>query len=450
MKRIFIFLASVCALILAGCSGDSKLPEPSGKGTVRAINAIPDAPQVTFQIEERVLGNINYTQSTSPASYDDFEYNFNFDIIVPGEPDRRRFATLTQKIDADREYVFAVSGSVDNPTVTTWVTDLRQWSESETVFEASFAHLSESLGAVDVYFDDPANPPSAANLVATLSPGSIMDIADFPEGSYVVTVTAAGDPNRVPVYTSSDISFGAQTSHLISIFDGSANDTAPYVLRSMTTGGVSRRFADATYPPSIRFIHGARTLQTVDVYDDELLTNLVAGSVAFGTATTDLTGRAAGGAYYFTPEASIATTLFSATVDSPLPGSTGDLYLLGDTDAWQGQYLSQDRVSISTAAKIAIVNAAVNHESFDLYITDRDAPLAEDDSAVFLNIAFSLSTSPVQRRAGSYDIYLTERGTKTQLAGPFPIDVALGDVVLLLAVDDVDPSRIEIRDVSIP
>lgn len=450
MKRIFVFLTCAGALFLASCTGDSQLPDPTGKGTIRAINAIPDSPQIAFKIEERTLNGIGYKQSSSPATYDDFAYNFNFDIFVPGETDPRRIATAMLKIDPNREYVLALTGSVDSPTITTWATDLRQWGGTETVFEARFAHLSVSLGDIDVYFDDPANPPSAANLVATLSPGSIMDITDFPAGAYVVTVTAAGDPDRVPVYTSGEISFAEQTSHVMSVFDGNANDTAPYILDSMTTGGESRRLVDATYPPSVRFVHGARTLQTVDVYDNEVLTNLVTGGVAFGTATVDFPSGAGGASYYFTPAASTATTLFSATVTNPVAGLVADMYLIGDTDAWEGRYVPQDRAPISTSAKIYLYNASVNHGRFDMFILDRDAPLTEDDDPLFRGIQLGLSSPPEQRAAGGYDIYVTEAGTRNILAGPFPVDVVLGDVVFLLAVDDVDPARVEIRDVSIP
>ena len=38
MNRTFSFLVCAGALILAGCTSDSKLPNPSGKGTVRAIH----------------------------------------------------------------------------------------------------------------------------------------------------------------------------------------------------------------------------------------------------------------------------------------------------------------------------------------------------------------------------------------------------------------------------
>ena len=450
MKRTFVFLACASTLFLASCSSDSKLPNPTGKGAIRAIHAIPGATNVTFKIEERGLGSIDYKQSSPPARYDDFEYNFNFDIFVPDERDPVRIASVTQKIDANREYVFALSGSVENPTVTTWITDLREWEGTETVFEARFAHLSVSLGDVDVYFDDPANPPSVDNLVTTLSPGDIMDIADFDAGIYVVTITAAGDPNRVPVYTSQELNYNAQTSHVISIFDGNENDTAPYILGTMTTSGVFIRLPDATYPPSIRFVHGALTLQDVDVYNDELLTSQVTSNLTFGTTTVDFDGSVDPTTYYFTPAGSTATTLFSSAVNNPLPGTTGEMYVIGDTDAWQGLFLAQNRASVSTGAKISILNASVNNPSFDLYIKDRDDPLTEDDTPSFLRIAFGLSSPPLQRIAGSYDIYLTAPGEKTELAGPFPLDVALGDVVFLMGADDVDPAKIDIRDVSIP
>lgn len=450
MKRIFVGLVCASTLILASCTSDSKLPNPTGEGTIRAIHAIPDGTDVTFRIEERALSNFNYQQSSSPLRFDDFEYNFNFEIFVPEESEPRRIATVTQKIDANREYVFALTGSVDNPTVITWVSDVRQWDGTETVFEARFAHLSVSLGDVDVYFDDPANPPSVDNLVATLSPGTIMDIADFPAGPYVATVTAAGDPNRVPVYTSQELNYNAQTSHVISLFDGSANDTAPYILSTMTTSGVFVRLPDASFPPSIRFVHGALTLPNVDVYNDEVLTSQVASDVAFGAPTSDIPGSVDDTTYYFTPAGSTATTLFSSTVTGPPAGAAADLYLIGDTDAWQGLFLAQNRAPASTGAKISIVNGSVNNATFDLYIKGRDEPLTDDDSPVFLRVGLTLSTPPVQRLAGSYDIYLTEPGTTNVLAGPYPLDVALGDVVFLLAADDVDPSRIEILNVSIP
>lgn len=450
MKRTFAFLACASALFLAGCTSESSLPNPTGKGTLRAIHAMPGDPEVIFRIEERSLGTVEYKESSSPATYDDFEYNFNFDIRVPDSNDPVRVASVLQKIDADREYVFALTGSIDNPTITTWITDLRQWGGEETVFEARFAHLSATLGDIDVYFDDPANPPSAANLVTTLSPGSIMDIADFAAGNYVITVTAAGDPNRVAVYTSQEVAFSAQSSHVISIFDGNENDTAPHLASTTTTSGLSLSLPDATSPPTIRFIHGALNLDTVDIYSDELLTSLVASGVAFGASTTEFAGNLDRMNYYFTPAGSTATTLFTAVVSDPPLGTPLDMFLIGETDEWRGLFVTPNRTSISTAVKISIRNASINNGSFDVYIKERGDPLVEDDVPSFIRIVYPLSSSQLQRVAGNYDIYVTEPGTKNELAGPLELDVALGDVAFLLVVDNVDPSRVDILDVSLP
>ena len=73
MKRIIIALACTATLLIAGCTGDSQFPEPTGKGGVRAINAIPGSPVVTFRIEERSLGTLSYTESSTPDLYDDFD-----------------------------------------------------------------------------------------------------------------------------------------------------------------------------------------------------------------------------------------------------------------------------------------------------------------------------------------------------------------------------------------
>ena len=450
MKRTFAFLACIGTLFLAGCTSESSLPNPTGKGVLRAINAMPGSPNVTFRIEERSLGNIDYKESTSPANFDDFEYNFNFDIRVVDSSDPVRIASVLQKVDADRDYVFALTGSVDDPTVTTWITDLRQWDGTETVFEARFAHLSATLGDIDVYFDDPANPPSAANLVTTLSPGNIMDIADFDAGNYVITVTAAGDANRVPLYTSLEVAFNAQSSHLISILDGNEINTAPYFATTSTTSGLVLGLPDATFPPTIRFIHSALTLETVDIYSDELLTSQLASDVAFGTFTPDVPTTAGATTYYFTPAGSTATTLFVSGVTATPAGATGEMYLVGDTDAWQGVFRPQNRASISTAAKISMLNASINHVLIDLYIKERDDPLVEEDFPSVLRIASSLSSPQLLRAAGSYDIYVTGPGTKDVLAGPYPVDLALGDVVILVAADNVDPSAVDILDVSLP
>ena len=451
MKRIFLLIACTGALFLAACGGDSKLPKPTGKGAVRAINAIPGAPEVAFKIEEIPLGALRYTQSSGPVRYDDFQYSFNFDIFYPGGTALTRVASHPLKVEADRDHILLMTGDINAPTITVWNGDIREWEGSETVFEARFSHASVSLDDVeiDVYLDEVGTVPGTNPPVATLSYGEIVDAADFAAANYVLTVTTAGDIDTVH-FVSDEIFILAQFAHVMTVFDGDGNDTAPMVVRSMTSVGNPMFLTDPRYPPKTRFIHSAYTLETVDVYDDELLTNLVVPGVQFKDATADLDTTSVAKTYYFTPANSQATILFDRAVSSQAPGTFGHIYLLGDTDAWGGVPLVPDRASSSISVKLRIFHAALNYARFDVYLKNRDEPIDEEDLPLIIAAAYSFPSSLVQIVAGSYDIYLTEQGNKTEISAPLQIDVALGDIVDLLAVDTMDPLVIEIINVPVP
>lgn len=442
MKRKIYLLACLTALFATACTSESALPDPTGKGSVRAINAIPGSPSINFRIEERTLANLAYQESSAPAQYDDFEYVFNFNVDVPGESVPQRIATVPFKVEADRDHAFVLTGDIQDPTVTTWTADLRDWQESDTVFEVRFAHLGESLGDVDVYFDDSANPPVAGTQTATLSYGDVMDIADFAAGAYRVTITAAGDTETVH-FQSDAVDFVAQNSHLLSIFDGNENDTSPYVVTSTTTSGLTGEIFDPSYPPTINFVHAAQTLQAVDVYNDEALTDLRAENISLGQSSGDLDAAAGSQAFYFTPTGSLETTLFASAVTLQ-PGVRSHLYIAGFADAWQSFALTQDRAPSPDSAKVSLFNGSINHQLLDLYVLERGDALGEDDFARAIVIAAGSATTALSLTAGNYDIYVTSTGTRTILDGPFELDAALGDVVFLVAVDEVDPEIVRI------
>ena len=50
--------------------------------------------------------------------------------------------------------------------------------------------------------------------------------------------------------------------------------------------------------------------------------------------------------------------------------------------------------------------------------------------------------------SGSYDIYVTEFTQKVVLAGPYSIDVVIGDVVEMLIVDTDDPGVLDVLFLS--
>ena len=52
MNRTSVGLLAVIAFFISACNPEPGLPNPGGKASVRAINAIPASPAVTFAIEE--------------------------------------------------------------------------------------------------------------------------------------------------------------------------------------------------------------------------------------------------------------------------------------------------------------------------------------------------------------------------------------------------------------
>jgi len=447
MKRIFLLLTCIGALLLSACGSDSNLPTPTGKGAIRAINAIPGSPQITFLIEETSIGIVRYKNSSNPVTYDDFSYSFNFDIRYPGDALPTRVATETLKVEKDREHIFLVTGDIVAPTITIWNGDIREFNEADTVFEARFSHGSASLGDIDVYFDEAGTVLGTNGPVATLAFGEIGEAADYEQGPYVMTVTAAGDLDTV-LYTSSETDLLPQFAHVITVFDGDRNNTAPVAVRSMTSVGNPLLMPDANYPPETRFIHSAYTLETVDIYDDDLLTNLFVEDLPFKVATPYLETTLESERYYITPADSQATVLFEYGTVPQNPGSFTHIYLLGDTDEWGARRITPDRSTSSISARLRIYHAALNNVLFNVYLKDRGVPLSEDDQPLLL-VTYPGLTGIVEFTEGSYDIYLTEQGNKTEISAPYQIDVALGDFVDLVAVDTVDPAVVELIDVPV-
>ena len=118
--RFALLLTAAAALLLAACTGESQLPEATGKGIVRAINAISTSPDIVFRIEERTIASLSYKVASSGARYDDLEYTFNFDADLGGEAGLTRIASFPLDVIKDTSYTFVVSGSLAAPDITLW------------------------------------------------------------------------------------------------------------------------------------------------------------------------------------------------------------------------------------------------------------------------------------------------------------------------------------------
>ena len=437
-----ILLAIIAATAVAGCGGDSSLPEATGDSTIRMINAIPTSPEVGFLIEERVLDTVAYKSNSSPQNWDDLTYTFNFDISRLQQSESTRIASQFLDVTRDIEYTLVLRGSIDAATVDVWEIPERSFSGAETIFEMRIGHAADALGTVDVYVGLESAAPDIGDLVATLAPGEVSAPTDVEQDAYIVTITSTGNPADV-LFQSVPTQILANQSALITVFEGDANDTAPFTIRVFNERGLSSPLTDARFPPTARFVHATMDLGTSDIYDDAALQNRIVADLAFGDVTGD-----------------IDMAVGELTITATAPGNIGAIQLEGNlttfagshlnyyftvlTDELTGAQVAVDRRSIETIARLTFFHSASNHEFVDLYVVDAGTTI-DDTLPRQIGLTYGLQTPSIGLRAGSYDIYITAAGEKTVLDGPISVEMALGDVFEAVLLDRVDPSLAEFK-----
>jgi hypothetical protein len=446
MKRIATLIAAA-AVLLSAC-GESKLPEPTGKGSIRAINAIPASPSIAFLIERRNIATADYKGATAAARYDDFLYNFNFEVLYPGDTARTNIATQPLQVVANRDYVLVVGGTLDNATITVWEGDERTWAGDETDFELRFGHAAGAFGDADVYFVPQNDVAGPNNLAATLAFGEASAASDVAEGDYTILVTAAGDINDV-LFQSEEITFGAQNALLITLFDGDENDLSSMAVRSVLPSGNVVALADANTLPTLRFIHASTDLGPVDIYDDALLANRIVANQAFGGVSGDIPGPVGDTSITITPPDDTGVLLIERDYTA-IAGTFATMYLVGQAGNHSAVAQSGERRSISVQARFRLFHASSNHPTVDVYVVEPDALIDEEGPDRFA-LPFAFDSGYLSLLAGDYDVYITTSGEKTVLDGPFRLTVALGDVVEALILDRVaTPDTVEIRLIQDP
>lgn len=450
MKRYALIATLVAAALLGGCAKESSLPQATGKGTVRALNAIATSPRFAFQIEERTIGDVQYKSVTSPAQYDDLDYIFNFAVVLAGETTPTRVASQAVDVTADKDYTFVISGALAAPDITIWEGDVREWAETDTTFELTIGHTATSLvDAVDVYFTDIVTPPVDGLQMATLTYGEIGEPTELAEGSYILTVTPAGDDTTI-LLQSDPVRLEARTQILISLFDGDANDLAPLVAYGYNkAAGGTYVYRDVRFPRTAQFYHAAISLDSVDIYvDDPLTVPLVSGHVF-----RDVT------APQFLPEGIIPLTYLDSATQGVMPidvegavaaGVNTNFYAIETTG---GEYVLVDHVpdlrSIETRARVSFMNTVTGHPSLDLYLVPAGEAIDELSPSV---PGLTLGSNPLQVAIApqSYDIYLTLPGEKTILTGPIAVDPAYGDVINFIIYENADPGVVDLVSIPLP
>jgi len=449
MKQTGLLLALATGLLLGACGGGSQLPVATGKASITAINAIHGSPEMNFLIEERTIGQIRYQDTTALASYDDLDYIFNFEVFFAGDRVLTRIASQHIDFIADQHYTIVASGTVAAPVTTVWDVAQRTFADTDTVFQARFSHTSDTLSAttIDVYLALDGVAPVVGEEVATLNFGDLSDALDFETGDYVVTITTSGAPTDV-LFTSRPTTLLPRTNLVITPFDGDANNTSPLVVRGLGVLGGAVPFHDAFTSSTVQLLHTAREMGTSDVYDDAALSSQILADHAYRDLTADADIAVGSYEYFYTPAGDTAVVSLDTNFSVAL-GFHYRVSAIGSGGVYSTINTILNRRSIDTAAKLLYFPTSNNFDFTDLYIVEAGTSI--DDQAPFRAGTVSKLANPSFELApGSYDVYITEFLQKVILAGPFPLDMALGDVVDMVVYDTDNTSVLDIVVYPLP
>ncbi len=435
-------VALILAITLLGCHGETSRPEAGGEGRIRAINAIATSPDISFLIEQRTIGNVGYKNNTSPESWDNISYTFNFDALLSTGGGATRIASQPLDVIADTEHTMVIRGDLESPTITIWDIPQREFGDGASVFELRVGHASASMGTVDVYFALEGVPPMAGQQIATLAPGEVTTPADYDQDTYVVTVTRAGDPNDVLFQSAPALIVDSQ-SVLITLFDGDANDPSPFFARVFNQVGQGTSLPDDRFLPTVRYVHATTDLDTSDIYDDATLTNRIFTALAFGEATGDIDTQVGDTPITFTTVDNVGSILFETTVTTSL-GTRYSAYITRGDEGLIARRVVVDRRSIETITKLSFFHSAANHDAVDFYVVDSGQTI-DEAFPVQVGISYGAPSGSIGLPPRDYDIFVTTAGEKTILDGPVPLTAGTGNVYEGILIDRTDPSLAEFR-----
>ncbi len=442
IRRTIGLISIIAFAALTGSCAETTRPVATGKGSIRGIASIVDAPEVIFRIEERSIGNIAYKNAAGFDQFDDLFFNFNFDIFLPDDVDATRLATQFIDFVADMEYTLILTGSVADPSIIFWEDAKREWDGTETVFEPFFAHFSPAIGDVDVYFAAPGTVPVAGNAIGTLSNGERLPSSDFLEGNYDVILTAAGDPATI-LYTSSTILGVARTRPLFAIFDPDPSITGPVGLNLISENGSSIAVPDPAFPAQMRLYHAAFGTDNVDLYYDDDFGNRIFSDVGFhglspyadiGSAVAKVTLTAVNNTGAIILENDVVVT----------PGSRRTIALVGDPASPLLNTLIDDARPLSTFPMVRISNLASNEDFINVYLLEPGTEITAETVPRFVALPSQLDTGYFGASEGMFELTITDFGDIVPIAPSVMLDLSIGNVVDIAILDTVDPEMFEV------
>ncbi len=433
-------LLSVAVVLLSACGGgggsdNSDKPDDTPRASLRIINAAADAPAVGFELGDDVGGvsGIDYAKGSGLARIDAGSYEGTFTANLPsGKADLSDAETLV--LEEDVQYEVVLLGNYD--ALETLVYEIPVEFDTKKV-RFQVAHLSASMEPVDVYVSKAGDPIDASVVMESLEYKEAAEAAIIDSGAYRIRITPAAGSEVI--YDSGSITLAAGNDIFVTVLDNAwlADDSvetaeSPVVVSVFSKGGQST-FFDKDRPAYVRTFHASPDAPAMDVIIDQSVQPLVE-NLSFGQFTDS---------HRSVPKANVdlqvvATGTTSAYIDkSDINFSGGGSYTLFLTDVLDDintAFLADGQRVIASQASYRLVNMITGGDELDLYVVKKDAAIAEIKPTVD-KFKFGSYSQFFASAAGEFELMITEKGSKTLVVDPIPLEFALGKVYTVVLRD---------------
>lgn len=453
--------------LLAGCDGgdddDDDDNGQEGNPLLSAFHAVADMGTITIVTgdgdEEAVWQHLDFTEQVN-ASVNTGTIDFHFETALPGddisvcagdadddgikddnECTRFAFGSVDAKEDTEHMVILyghhGASGSLDNLEVLQYEKARHEFDteDEDENMEVWFFHLTEGLGEVDVYLEEPGTNLSPVQVRGTIGlKDAFNGLVD--EGSYVLTLTEPAQPDQVR-FISESFKLNKQTRVAFAIREGAGEGTSAVIVTQFRDRNNTLLDRDRT--TELRVAHAVPGGGNIDVFAGNDFSAPFVTDLPFGgqSAYSEIApGDLRDLSMDATPPGDPGVFLAREELDLN-QGEKAAFYFLGEEDRWRGLRVSDDVRHFATHARLRVINGA--RSSLDYYIVDQ-----ENDNISSLPPNFSLSfraNSGWQTfEPGIYKVVVTQQGSST-IAYSDTVELSAGGIYgAVSTINTTDPS----------